>query len=223
VIEQCIAVRFAWKSVTPVTDSIAVSEYCLGPGFLSSGGKHVLPPVQERQSRSQTSGIQAADRSDQLQRLRLRTALGALPECCRAASHYLRLDRQQPRDHPARRIAANIAKLPELLLKALIRIAPLNPSQRMRPRHVAYVRFVPKADIRASPARCRWTSRPRHQAHSLQHPAMPICAVSPDALLVSGPGELVSEHATSRQGSLRQPGFAQAVFVSGEIFRTTER
>jgi len=55
-----------------------------------------------------------ADRSDQLQRLRLRAALGALPECCRAASHYLRLDRQQPRDHPARRIAANIAKLPEL-------------------------------------------------------------------------------------------------------------
>ena len=112
VIEQCIAVRFAWKSVTPVTDSIAVSEYCLGPRFLSSGGKHVLPPVQERQSRSQTSGIQGADRSDQLQRLRLRAALGALPECCRAASHYLRLDRQQPRDHPARRIVANIAKLP---------------------------------------------------------------------------------------------------------------
>jgi hypothetical protein len=27
VIKQCIAVRFAWKSVTPVTDSIAVSEY----------------------------------------------------------------------------------------------------------------------------------------------------------------------------------------------------
>src|SRR6516225_369894 len=86
----------------------------LGVTFLSSGGKHVLPPVQVRQSRSQTSGIQGADRSDQLQRLRLRAALGALPECCRAASHYLRLDRQQPRDHPARRIAANIAKLPEL-------------------------------------------------------------------------------------------------------------
>src|SRR6516162_8507948 len=46
-------------------------------------------------------------------------------------------------------------------------------------------------------------------------------AVSPDALLV--PGELIAEHAPSRQGSLRQPGFAQAVFVSGEIFRTTER
>ena len=46
-------------------------------------------------------------------------------------------------------------------------------------------------------------------------------AVSPDALLV--PGELMAEHAPSRQGSLRQPGFAQAVFVSGEIFRTTER
>ena len=45
--------------------------------------------------------------------------------------------------------------------------------------------------------------------------------VSPDALLV--PGELMAEHAPSRQGSLRQPGFAQAVFVSGEIFRTTER
>jgi len=37
------------------------------------------------------------------------------------------------------------------------------------------------------------------------------------------PGELMAEHAPSRQGSLRQPGFAQAVFVSGEIFRTTER
>jgi hypothetical protein len=37
------------------------------------------------------------------------------------------------------------------------------------------------------------------------------------------PGELMSEHAPSRQGSLRQPGFAQAVFISGEIFRTTER
>jgi hypothetical protein len=37
------------------------------------------------------------------------------------------------------------------------------------------------------------------------------------------PGELMAEHAPSPQGSLRQPGFAQAVFVSGEIFRTTER
>jgi hypothetical protein len=36
-------------------------------------------------------------------------------------------------------------------------------------------------------------------------------AVSPDALLVSGPGELMSEHAPSRQGSLRQPGFSHAV------------
>ena len=48
-------------------------------------------------------------------------------------------------------------------------------------------------------------------------------AVSPDALLVSGPGELMSEHAPSRQGSLRQPGFAQAVFISGEVFRLVKR
>src|SRR6516225_1118788 len=63
------------------------------------------------------------------------------------------------------------------------------------------VRFVPKADMRASPARCRWTSRPRHQAHSLLHPAMPILAPSArDALLVSGSGEVMSEHVPSRSG-----------------------
>ena len=33
----------------------------------------------------------------------------------------------------------------------------------------------------------------------------------------------LAEHAPSRLGSLRQPSFAQAVFISGEIFRTTER
>src|SRR5262244_2704765 len=82
------------------------------------------------------------------------------------------------------------------------------------------VRFGPKADIRASPARRRWASRPRHQAHSLQHPAMPILVPSAWTRCWY-PGELRAEHAPSRQGSLRQPGFAQAVFVSGEIFRTT--
>jgi hypothetical protein len=46
-------------------------------------------------------------------------------------------------------------------------------------------------------------------------------AVSPDALLV--PGRADGRARTVATGSLRQPGFAQAVFVSGEIFRTTER
>jgi len=47
-------------------------------------------------------------------------------------------------------------------------------------------------------------------------------AVSPDALLVSG-GPADVRARTVATGSLRQPGFAQAVFVSGEIFRATKR
>src|SRR6516225_10282080 len=56
------------------------------------GGYHVVAP-QELQGRSQVPRIRCDDRPDQLQRLRLRAALGALPECYpgRAVPHHLRL------------------------------------------------------------------------------------------------------------------------------------
>jgi hypothetical protein len=56
------------------------------------GGIHFVAP-QELQGRSQVPRIHCDDRSDQLQRLRLRAALAALPEGYRgrAVPHHLRL------------------------------------------------------------------------------------------------------------------------------------
>jgi len=61
-------------------------------GSSQLGGNHVVAP-QELQGRSQVPRIHCDDRSDQLQRLRLRAALGALPEGYRgrAVPHHLRL------------------------------------------------------------------------------------------------------------------------------------
>jgi len=89
------------KPVTPITEAIAVREYTTH--VLSSsqlGGNHVVAP-QELQGRSQIPRIHCDDRPDQLQRLRLRAALGALPEGYRgrAVPHHLRL---RPGDQSAK-------------------------------------------------------------------------------------------------------------------------
>ena len=81
------------KPVTPITETIAVRGYAIQAVASSQlGGNHVVAP-QELHGRSQAPRIHCDDRPDQMQRLRLRAALGALPEGYRgrAAPHHLRL------------------------------------------------------------------------------------------------------------------------------------
>ena len=66
---------------------------CQGVRNQQLGSSRLGGIPQELQGRSQVPGIRRDDRSDQLQRLRLRAALAALPEGYRgrAVPHHLRL------------------------------------------------------------------------------------------------------------------------------------
>jgi len=78
--------------------------------------------------------------------------------------------------------------------------------------------LVPQ-EVGPTPGMCRLSGGQAVRNIKRTHCSIRRCPSRPP----SAQGELMSEHAASREGSLGQPGFAQAVFVSGEIFRTTER